>query len=434
MTTASKLIGPRAQQQMAFISALLKITGNNTIANRDQVLAAAKAAKTPNPAWLTNNPEHSAGRGLYRIPADKLKLLGRNSVGDKSWTDKTPATTASAAVATPAASPSVVMRSAAGSNSLVAASFDAALGLTGISENGNAVPAKDSLFVPYGHFDVVKKIIASQRWAPSYMVGPSGCGKTYAYQQACAQLKREYFEVQITTETTEDDLLGGFRLIGGETKFVYGPVTLAMQRGGFLVLDEIDQATNKIMCLQQVLNGKAVFLKKINQWVHPIAGFNVGATANTKGNGDDTGRFVGANPLNVAFRDRLSGMTFVADYPTATVELKILTKAMEAAECKDLQFAEHLVAWAGVIRKTNKEGGLDETMTTRRLVQIAQNLAILDDRMTCVELGINIYDEITRDAMVSLYKVVDEAANAAPAAAADMGKAPVDATTTKCPF
>jgi MoxR-like ATPase len=225
-------------------------------------------------------------------------------------------------------------------------------------------------------------------------------------------------------------------LVNGETKFIYGPVTLAMMRGGFLVLDEIDQATSKVMCLQQVLNGKPVFLKKINQWVKPAAGFNVGATANTKGNGDDTGRFVGANPLNVAFRDRLSGMCFVADYPSPAVEKKILNKAMIAAGVEDAEFAGLLVDWAGMIRKTNREGGLDETMTTRRLVQIAQNLSILGERTLAVELGINIYDEITREAMLSLFQKIDPA-NAPKSDT--LGQAPQEATaantpSTKCPF
>lgn len=182
------------------------------------------------------------------------------------------------------------------------------------------------------------------------------------------------------------------------------------------------------MCLQQVLNGKPVFLKKINQWVKPAAGFNVGATANTKGNGDESGRFVGANPLNVAFRDRLSGMTFVADYPTAGVERKIIGKAMEAVGLSDEEFGKRLVEWAGVIRKTNREGGLEETITTRRLVQIAQNLAILGSRVKAVELGTNIYDEVTREAMLNLYKKVDEEAEPKVQGQDDLGKAPKGAT------
>jgi MoxR-like ATPase len=312
----------------------------------------------------------------------------------------------------------------AASGSLV----DMALSMQAIEAGGSAVPAKDPLFVPYGEHETIVTIIKSRRWAPSYVVGPSGCGKTFSYQQACAELNREYYEVQITAETTEDDLLGGFRLVAGETKFVYGPVALAMLRGGFLVLDEIDQATSKVMCLQQVLNGKPVFLKKINQWVKPAAGFNVGATANTKGNGDESGRFVGANPLNVAFRDRLSGMTFVADYPAASVERKIIGKAMEAVGLSDEEFGKRLVEWAGVIRKTNREGGLDETITTRRLVQISQNLAILGSRVKAVELGTNIYDEVTREAMLNLYKKVDEEAEPKMQGQDDLGKAPKGAT------
>jgi len=420
MTTAST--GNRAATQTAFILAALKITGGKPVISREQVLLAAKIAGVANPAWLTNNIDLREGRGFYRIPADKIAAAtGAAPAGSKQT---------AAPKHTPVREVAPVVAAPAGTSTLV----DATLSLAAIAECGDAIPTKDPLFVAYGHYDTVKRIIDSNRWAPSYVVGPSGCGKTYAYQQACADLRREYFEVQITTETTEDDLLGGFRLINGETKFVYGPVALAMIRGGFLVLDEIDQATSKVMCLQQVLNGKPVFLKKINQWVKPVAGFNVGATANTKGNGDDTGRFVGANPLNVAFRDRLSGMCFVADYPTPAVEKKILNKAMKAAGVDDSEFATLLVDWAGMIRKTNREGGLDETMTTRRLVQIAQNLSILGERALAVELGVNIYDEITREAMLSLFQKIDPTT-----APKDdiLGKAPTEASaeiSTKCPF
>ena len=428
MTTKTST-GNRAATQSAFILAALKISRDNAIIDRTTVLAAARAAGVANPAWLTNDPANRAGRGYYRIPADKIAVAKTQNT--TPVTERKPAT----AVTVPSASAAPVVAAAAQgtSNSLV----DATLSLAAIAECGDCIPQKDALFVAYGHYDTVKRIIGSRRWAPSYVVGPSGCGKTYAYQQACADLKREYYEVQITTETTEDDLLGGFRLVNGETKFIYGPVTLAMMRGGFLVLDEIDQATSKVMCLQQVLNGKPVFLKKINQWVKPAEGFNVGATANTKGNGDDTGRFVGANPLNVAFRDRLSGMCFVADYPTPAVEKKILNKAMAVAGVDDAEFAALLVDWAGMIRKTNREGGLDETMTTRRLVQIAQNLSILGERTLAVELGINIYDEITREAMLSLFQKIDPA-NAPKDDT--LGKAPAAATastsvpSTKCPF
>jgi hypothetical protein len=425
MTTVSTL-GNRATAQVAFIHAALALTNGSPVVTREQVLHAARKAGLANPAWLTNNPEYRAGRGKYRIPADKIALASASAMPKSR-----PAATAT--LNTPVKSAAPVVATAASTGSPL---VDSTLSLAAIAECGNAIPEKDSLFVAYGHYDTVKRIIGSTRWAPSYVVGPSGCGKTYAYQQACADLKREYFEVQITTETTEDDLLGGFRLVNGETKFIYGPVTLAMMRGGFLVLDEIDQATSKVMCLQQVLNGKPVFLKKINQWVKPAAGFNVGATANTKGNGDDTGRFVGANPLNVAFRDRLSGMCFVADYPSPAVEKKILNKAMIAAGVEDAEFAGLLVDWAGMIRKTNREGGLDETMTTRRLVQIAQNLGILGERTLAVELGINIYDEITREAMLSLFQKIDPA-NAPKTDT--LGRAPQEATaantpSTKCPF
>ena len=414
----------REQTRNAFLTAAYTLTGGEPVITRPQVLEAAAKAGVPNPAWLTNDPAYRAGRGQYRLPP--MHQVSR-----------------AAAPVVPVTATAAPVTTAAPENSLV----DLNLSMQAIESGGSAVPSKDPLFVPYGEHDTIVTIIKSRRWAPSYVVGPSGCGKTFSYQQACAELNREYFEVQITSETTEDDLLGGFRLVAGETKFVYGPVALAMLRGGFLVLDEIDQATNKVMCLQQVLNGKPVFLKKINQWVKPAAGFNVGATANTKGNGDESGRFVGANPLNVAFRDRLSGMTFIADYPAAAVERKILGKAMEAVGVSDEEFGKRLVEWAGVIRKTNREGGLEETITTRRLVQISQNLAILGSRVKSVELGTNIYDEVTREAMLNLYKKVDDEAEPKVKGQDELGQAPKGPTAAagttasasnignnKCPF
>lgn len=397
----------RNEKRTAFLNAAYTITGGEPLISRTQALEAARVAGLPNPAWLTNDPAYRAGRGYYRLPPNET------------------ATTVEAPVA-PVVAP--VTRVTTPAPAAVGSLVDMALSMQAIESGGSAVPSKDPLFVPYGEHDTIVTIIRSGRWAPSYVVGPSGCGKTFSYQQACAELNREYYEVQITAETTEDDLLGGFRLVAGETKFVYGPVALAMLRGGFLVLDEIDQATSKVMCLQQVLNGKPVFLKKINQWVKPATGFNVGATANTKGNGDETGRFVGANPLNVAFRDRLSGMTFIADYPAAVTERKILDKAMKAVGLSDEEFGKRLVEWAGVIRKTNREGGLEETITTRRLVQIAQNLAILGSRVKAVELGTNIYDEVTREAMLNLYKKVDDEAEPKVTGQENLGKAPTGAT------
>ena len=265
----------------------------------------------------------------------------------------------------------------------------------------NLVPDKDHNFVPFGNFPDVKKIIQSGIFYPTFITGMSGNGKTLGIEQACALLKKELIRVNITIETDEDDLIGGFRLIDGSTVWHNGPVVEALERGAILLLDEIDLASNKILCLQSVLEGKGVFLKKIGKYVRPAAGFNVIATANTKGKGSDDGRFVGTNVLNEAFLERFP-VTFEQEYPTATVETKILL----ANGC-DKEFTELLVKWAGIIRKTFYDGGVDEVVTTRRLVHIAKAFAIFGNRLTAVTNCISRFDEDTKQSFLDLYTKVD---------------------------
>jgi MoxR-like ATPase len=263
------------------------------------------------------------------------------------------------------------------------------------------VPEKDANYVPFGNFSDVKKIIQSRRFYPTFVTGLSGNGKTFSVEQACAQLNREMIRVNITIETDEDDLIGGFRLVDGETVWHNGPVVEALERGAVLLLDEIDLASNKILCLQSVLEGKGVFLKKIGKYVRPAVGFNVFATANTKGKGSDDGRFVGTNVLNEAFLERFP-VTFEQDYPSATTETKILIN-----NGADQQFADNLVKWAGVIRKTFFDGGVDEIITTRRLVHIVQANEIFGDRIKAITNCINRFDEDTKQSFLDLYTKVD---------------------------
>ena len=246
-----------------------------------------------------------------------------------------------------------------------------------------------------------KKIIKSKLFYPAFITGLSGNGKTLCVEQACAQQKRELIRVNITIETDEDDLIGGFRLVDGSTVWHNGPVIEALERGAILLLDEIDLASNKILCLQSVLEGKGVFLKKIGKYVRPAAGFNVIATANTKGKGSDDGRFVGTNVLNEAFLERFP-VTFEQEYPTPVVETKILI----ANGC-DKEFTELLVKWAGIIRKTFYDGGVDEVVTTRRLVHIAKAFAIFGNRLTAVTNCISRFDEDTKQSFLDLYTKVD---------------------------
>ncbi len=265
----------------------------------------------------------------------------------------------------------------------------------------NLVPDVDPNFVKFGNFTDVKKIIQSKEFYPTFITGLSGNGKTFGVEQACAQLKREVVRVNITIETDEDDLIGGFRLVDGSTVWHNGPVIEALNRGAVLLLDEIDLASNKILCLQSILEGKGVFLKKVGRYVKPAAGFTVVATANTKGKGSDDGRFVGTNVLNEAFLERFP-VTFEQDYPSPTIETKILTNV----GC-ELTFAENLVKWAGVIRKTFFDGGVDEVITTRRLVHIVQAYQIFGDRLTAITNCVNRFDDDTKQSFLDLYTKVD---------------------------
>ena len=270
-----------------------------------------------------------------------------------------------------------------------------------VVKDRNIVPDKDPNYVPFGNFNDVKKILSSKMFYPTFITGLSGNGKTLSVEQACAQLGRELIRVNITIETDEDDLIGGFRLVDGSTVWHNGPVVEALQRGAILLLDEIDLASNKILCLQSILEGKGVFLKKTGKYVKPSLGFNVIATANTKGKGSDDGRFIGTNVLNEAFLERFP-VTFEQDYPSPTIEQKILTNV----GC-ELTFAENLVKWAGVIRKTFFDGGVDEVITTRRLVHIAQAYQIFGDRLVAITNCVNRFDDDTKESFLDLYTKVE---------------------------
>ena len=265
----------------------------------------------------------------------------------------------------------------------------------------NYIPEKDGTYVPFGNFTSVKKIIQSKLFYPTFITGLSGNGKTLSVEQACANLGRELIRVNITIETDEDDLIGGFRLVDGSTVWHNGPVVEALERGAILLLDEIDLASNKVLCLQSVLEGKGVFLKKIGKYVKPAAGFNVIATANTKGKGSDDGRFIGTNVLNEAFLERFP-VTFEQEYPSASIETKILI----GNGC-DPDYAENLIKWAGVIRKTFYDGGVDEVITTRRLVHITQAYQIFGDRLQAITNCVNRFDDDTKKSFLDLYTKVD---------------------------
>ena len=263
------------------------------------------------------------------------------------------------------------------------------------------VPEKDDRFVPFGNFSMLKKILKSGIFYPTFITGLSGNGKTFGVEQACAQLNRELVRVNITIETDEDDLIGGFRLVNGETVWHNGPVIEALERGSVLLLDEVDLASNKILCLQSILEGKGVFLKKVGKVVKPAPGFTVIATANTKGKGSEDGRFIGTNVLNEAFLERFA-LTFEQEYPSVTAETNILKKL-----CKDDKFCARLADWADIIRKTFYDGGIDEIISTRRLVHIIQAYKIFGDKVKAIQLCLNRFDDETKQAFLDLYDKVD---------------------------
>ncbi len=270
----------------------------------------------------------------------------------------------------------------------------------------NLVPEKNNTFVKFGPFTDIKKVIQSNQFYPTFITGLSGNGKTFGVEQACAQLGRELIRVNITIETDEDDLIGGFRLVDGATVWHNGPVIEALERGAILLLDEIDLASNKILCLQPILEGNGIFLKKIGRFVNPREGFNVVATANTKGKGSDDGRFIGTNVLNEAFLERFP-VTFEQEYPPVSVEKKILGGVASKYGVTDIDFLERLVDWGDIIRKTFYDGGIDEIISTRRLVHIVRAYSIFNDKSKAIQVCVNRFDDETKQAFLELYDKVD---------------------------
>jgi len=333
------------------------------------------------PQWLCKNKDYKVGKQTFKLPIESDIKVSAEKIETKSANNSTPATT----------------------------NKEAAYIVSSLT--GNIVPTKDKNFVSFGNYPDVKNIIKSNRFYPVFITGLSGNGKTMAVTQACAELKKELIRVNITIETDEDDLLGGYRLKDGQTVWQNGPVIEAMERGAVLLLDEIDLASNKIMCLQPILEGSGVFVKKINKWVKPKDGFNVVATANTKGQGSEDGKFIGTNVLNEAFLERFP-VTFEQKYPTVATEKKILVNTLKSYGKSDVKFVDKLVTWADVIRKTYFDGGVDEIISTRRLVHIAQAYAIFNNKMKSIEMCTNRFDDDTKNSFVELYTKVDSGASA----------------------
>jgi len=398
-------------KQQAFID-LAKSEGMTSPMSRDDMKLLRENHGMSFPAWIMRDDSRRAGRGLYHVPE-----LDGKSVPTKPKSEVVPAPVAEENVVQTGPVQGAVEQPIASAASLI-------MGMTG-GERDSLVPTKFDGYVTWGHFKNVEKIVRSRQFYPIFITGLSGNGKTLMVEQVCAKLKRECYRINITRQTDEDDLLGGFRLINGNTVWQDGPVVSAMKNGGVLLLDEVDLASDNIMCLQPVLEGKGVFLKKIGQWVTPAAGFQVFATANTKGKGSDDGRFVGTGVMNEAFLDRFP-VTMEQPYATKATEKKILTKA----GCDDNEFADNLTKWAEIIRKTFYEGGIDEVISTRRLVNIVQAWGIFGDKRTALEMCMSRFDDLTKKSLIELYEKVD-----ADMPADDAGdEAPASAEGNACPF
>ena len=361
--------------QKSFVALATEKHGENAILSRKEMNDVCNENGLPTSAWRPVK-EFKVGHGQYQLPSD----TNLSDVSDTPDVPMTPEVTTSQPETT--------------------------INLMANTETQNLIPSHFEGFVPWGHCATIKKVIQSKMFYPVFITGLSGNGKTLMVEELHSQLKRELIRVNITIETDEDDLLGGFRLINGETKFVPGPVIQAMERGCTLLLDECDLGSNKLLALQPVLEGKGVFLKKINKWVTPKPGFNVIATANTKGQGSDDGRFVGTNVLNEAFLERFA-VTIEQPYPSSSVEKKIILGSMTKYGNMDEKFAENLTVWAEVIRKTFYDGGVDEIISTRRLDHIVKAHSIFKDKMKSIELCVSRFDDDTKDSFIDLYTKID---------------------------
>ena len=351
-----------------FVDTAAEMFGDGAIISKQNVREAAEKAEVPFPTWFMK-PEFKAHYGSYKLPGEAVPasvVSTTETVGD--------ATTV---------------------NLIATSSFKQDL-----------VPAKFKGFVEWGHFATLNKVVKSGMFYPVFITGLSGNGKTLMVEEIHAKLGKELIRVNITIETDEDDLLGGFRLVNGETKFMPGPVIEAMERGCTLLLDECDLGSNKLLALQPVLEGKGVYLKKVNKWIIPKDGFNVIATANTKGKGSEDGRFIGTNILNEAFLERFA-ITLEQPYATAATEKKIVLGSMKKYGVVDEDFATNLVTWAEVIRKTFYDGGVDEVISTRRLDHIVKAVAIFGDKMKSIELSVALFDGDPKDSFLDLYTKID---------------------------
>lgn len=369
---------PKIANKSQFLTALKSLANGNNIVTRSQCIEAANSIglKYP-PAWFVQDKSRSYGRGMFFV--------------DVSLKAKSVATPVTHTITNPMSN----------NNSL-----SLALAASTNGDRTSLVPDVNPNYVAWGHYDDILKIVQTRMFAPVLITGMSGNGKTEMVEQICAKMKRECFRVNITEDTDEDELMGSWRLVNGNMEWQDGPVVLALKRGAVLLLDEVDLATPKVMCLQSPLEGKGCYLKKINQKILPAEGFQIIATANTKGKGSDDGRFVGTRVLNEAMLDRFD-YCFEQDYSPRTVEKKILLKAMKKFGKVDETFADNLVKWTEIIRKSFAEGAVDEIISTRRAINICKAYAVFNDKQKSIQLALARFDKDTQTAFLSLYSKID---------------------------
>ena len=371
----------RAANRQKFIDALVA-TGKDTV-TLDEIKEVASNVGVAHPYWFTNDADNKLRRGVYRVPgasAVTQPAVAAETINMQAQVIEMPTT----------------------KNRITSVLTDL--------ETENIVPQVYKNYVPFGHFDDLVAIISSNQFYPIFITGHSGNGKTMSVEQACAKLKRKFICVSMTPETDESDLFGNYILINGQMEWRDGPVTVAARQGAVLCIDEIDYGAQNLSSLQRVLEGKPFLLKKKNELITPAVGFTVVATANTKGKGSDDGRYMFTNILNEAFLERFLN-TYEQEWPTARIEQKIIKKELASLGRPDDEFAEKLVTWAEVIRKTFEQGGCDEVISTRRLVHIAKTYSVFGDKMKAIGLCLNRFDDDTKISFTDLYTKVDAGAN-----------------------
>jgi len=374
----------RAEVREQFIKNLIGL-GKPTV-TKTEIKQVCKSVGISSAQWFTREPSNKVGRGLYKVPA-----LGQVNVA-------TPATINLQAQVIP------MTKSVEKSDNRI-------VNVTTDLEVSNMVPKVYKNYVPFGNFEDVISIVQSMRFFPVFITGHSGNGKTMSVEQACAKAKRKFVCVSMTPETDESDLLGNYVLINGNMEWRDGPVTIAARQGAVLCIDEIDYGAQNLSSLQRVLEGKPFMLKKKGELITPAAGFTVFATANTKGKGSDDGRYMFTNVLNEAFLERFRN-TYEQDWPPVGTEKKIIRKELDSVGRADDDFADKLVTWADVIRKTFADGGCDEVISTRRLVHIVETFGIFGDKLKAVSLCLNRFDDDTKASFYDLYTKVDAGASA----------------------